>query len=604
MADGPAKPGLPATRLEFHIRLVLRYSQRYVHKGAARQGRSLLNFCGTYDGKVIPGSRLLRAVALALLVLASVAACDSPSLTQGPKLANDQTLHLLLEDQPGTLDPGQTQYSYETAVLRAISESLVKPSADLSGVVPAAASSYDVVAGGTVFVFHLRAAAGYSDGTPVKAQDFVYAWQRLIDPRLAAPEATFFSNTILNGDKVSNLDPQRDAAKIDAALTTLGLKALDDSTFQVTLAQPDPAFLWLAAMPAAAPVRQDIVKKNGDKWAASPDTLITNGPFKVSEMVAKDHITVVPNPHYWGARPTLTAINFQVVNDGAAALTKLKAGQLDEMSVQPAQAAGVAGDSSLKQDLVKTPDLTVFWITFRINAAPTNNAKLRLAIAEAIDRDAFVAQIFQGQGSAAASFIPKGMHGYAPSLAAQNFDVAQARASLAASGFSAAQLSSLKFSYDQTSDFGKATANFIHDQLKANLGINITLQGLDANTYSSNLSTGDFQIAGPMGWSADYPDPADWYDFFLTTSSNNTAFYQNQQYDNFVRVARTDTQADRRDQEYQQAQQMLVGDAPVAFLVQSVSWHLVRPYVRGVVTSPVDEWPGALSPSLISIAPH
>jgi oligopeptide transport system substrate-binding protein len=276
----------------------LRYSQRYVHKGAARQGRSLLNFCGTYDGKVIPGSRLLRAVALALLVLASVAACDSPSLTQGPKLASDQTLHLLLEDQPATLDPGQTQYPYETAVLRAISESLVKPSADLSGVVPAAASSYDVVAGGTVYVFHLRAAAGYSDGTLVKAQDFVYAWQRLIDPRLAAPEATFFSNTILNGDKVSNLDPQRDAAKIDAALNTLGLKALDDSTFQVTLAQPDPAFLWLAAMAAAAPVRQDIVKKNGDKWAASPDTLVTNGPFKVSEMVAKDHITVVPNPHY------------------------------------------------------------------------------------------------------------------------------------------------------------------------------------------------------------------------------------------------------------------------------------------------------------------
>jgi oligopeptide transport system substrate-binding protein len=575
-----------------------------VHKGAARQGRSLLNFCGTYDGKVIPGSRLLRAVALGLLVLAAITACNSPSLTQGPKLATDQTLHVLLEDQPGTLDPGQTQYPYETAVLRAISESLVKPTADLSGVVPAAASSYDVVAGGTVYVFHLRAGAAYSDGTAVKAQDFVYAWQRLIDPRLAAPEATFFSDAVLNGDKVSNLDPQRDAANIDAALNTLGLKALDDNTFQVTLAQPDPAFLWLAAMPAAAPVRQDIVKKNGDKWAASPQTLITNGPFKVSEMVAKDHITVVPNPHYWGARPTLTAIIFQVVNDGAAALTKFKAGQLDEISVQPAQAPVVAGDSSLKQDLVKTPDLTVFWITFRLDASPTNNAKLRLALAQAIDRDAFVAQIFQGQGSPATSFIPKGMHGYSSSLSAQNFDVAQARASLAASGFSAAQLSSLTFSYDQTSDFGKATANFIHDQLKANLGINITLQGLDANTYSSNLSTGNFQIAGPMGWSADYPDPADWYDFFLTTSSNNTAFYQNQQYDSFVRVARTDTQADRRDQEYQQAQQMLVGDAPAAFLAQSVSWHLVRTYVRGVVTSPGDEWPGALSPTLISIAPH
>jgi oligopeptide transport system substrate-binding protein len=543
-------------------------------------------------------------VALALLVLASVTACDSGALTQGPKLAKDQTLHLMLEDQPGSLDPGQTQYPYETAVLRAISEPLVKPTADLSGVVPAAAQSYDVVAGGTVFVFHLRPSAGYSDGTPVKAQDFVYAWQRLIDPRLASPEGTFFAGTILNGDKVSVLDPQRDAGNIDAALNTLGLKALDDNTFQVTLSQPDPAFIWLAAMPAAAPIRQDVVKKNGDKWADSSDTLITNGPFKVTEMVPNDHITVIPNPHYWGAKPTLTAINFKVVNDGAIALTKYRSGQLDEASVQPAQAPRVAGDSSLKLDLVKTPDLTVFWITFRMNASPTSNAKLRLAIAQAIDRNAFIAQIFQGQGLPADSFIPKGMHGYSPSLSAQNFDVAQARASLAASGFSAAQLASLTFSYDQTSDFGKATANFVHDQLKSNLGLNITLQGLDAGTYASNLDTGDFQIAGPMGWSADYPDPADWYDFFLTTSSNNVALYQNQQYDNFVRVARTDTQPDRRDQEYQQAQQMLVDDAPVAFLAQSVSWHLVRTYVRGVTSSPVEEWPGALNPNLISIAPH
>src|SRR5258708_38113342 len=100
-------------------------------------------------------------------------------------------------------------------------------------------------------------------------------------------------------------------------------------------------------MPVEPRVRQDVVRKSGDTAAANPDTLITNGPFKVSEMVAKDHITVVPNPHYWGARPTLSSINFEVVNDGAAALTRYKAGQLDEMSVQPAQASGVAGDAGL-----------------------------------------------------------------------------------------------------------------------------------------------------------------------------------------------------------------------------------------------------------------
>ena len=543
-------------------------------------------------------------VLLVVAVLSAVSACDSGRLTEGPKLAKDQTLRVQLDEQPGSLDPGQTQYAYETAVLRAISEPLLKPSPDLGGVLPAAAQSYDVATGGTVFVFHLRANGSYSDGTAVKAQDFVYAWQRLIDPRLAAPSATFFANDVLNGDKVSVMDPQRDAATLDGALGTLGLKALDDLTFQVTLSRPDPAFVWLAAMPASAPVRQDIVKKSGDKWSTSPDTLITNGPFMVTEMARNDHITVAVNPHYRGPKPTLTAIKFVVVNDGAAALAKYRNGELDVITVQPAQAATVAGDSSLKQSLIKTPDLTVFWIAFRVNASMTNNPKLRLAIAQAIDRDAFVAQVFQGQAIAADSFIPKGMRGYSASRSAQKFDVAQARASLAASGIPASQLTALKFSYDQSSDFGKATAKFVHDQLKTNLGIDITLQALDKNTLGSHLGIGDFQVTGPMGWTADYPDPADWYHFFLTTSSNNVAFYQNQQYDNFVRVARTDTQPDRRDQEYQQAQQMLVSDAPVAFLAQTVSWHLVSPFVHGVVTSPVEEWPGALAPRQISIGSH
>jgi oligopeptide transport system substrate-binding protein len=553
---------------------------------------------------VIPSYRLLRALALALMALSLISACDSGALTQGPKLAKDQTLRVLLEDQPGTLDPGQTQYPYETAVLRAISEPLLKPSPDLAGTVPAAAQSYESTNGGTVYVFHLRTNGKWSDGTPVKAQDYVYAWQRLIDPRLASPQATFFAGAILNGEKVSVMNPQGNGAQIDAALASLGLKAVDDYTFQVTLSQPDPAFMWLAAMPASAPVRQDMVKKGGDKWSASTETLITNGPFEVGEMVRNDHITVVPNPNYWGHKPTLKTISFHVVNDGAAALRKYKSGELEVISVQPAQAAAVAGDSSFKNELVKTPDLTVFWIVFRVNASPTNNQKLRLAIAQAIDRDAFVAQIFEGQGLPAYTFIPKGMNGYSPNLTAQKFDVAQARASLAASGMSASQLSALKFSYDQSSDFGKATATFVHDQLKTNLGIDITLQALDRNTLGAKLGVGDFQVTGPRGWSADYPDPADWYDIFLTTNSNNLSFYQNQQYDNFVRVARTDVQPGRRDQEYQQAQQMLVGDAPVAFLAQTVNWHLVRQYVRGITTSPVDEWPGALNPTEISIAPH
>jgi len=544
------------------------------------------------------------AVALALLATAAVTACNPTApITQGPRLAKDQTLRVLLDDSPGTLDPGQTQYPYETAVLRAISEPLLKPTPDLKGVAPAAAESYDVTNNGTVYVFHLRATAQYWDGTPVKAQDFVYAWQRLIDPRLAALNGPFFAGAILNGDGVSLLDPQRDAARIDAALGTLGLKAVDDLTFQVTLSHPDPAVVWLAAMPAGAPIRQDVVAKHKDAWATSPDSLATNGPFHVTEM-STDHLSLVPNPHYWGAKPKLKAIIFRVANDGAAALTQYTTGEVDMTDVQPAQASRVAGDSHLKQELVRTPALTVFWLTFRITQAPLNNVKVRQAIAAAIDRDAYIAQIFQGQGLPAETFIPKGMRGYAPDLAGQKFDVVQSRAILAASGVTANQLSGVKFSYDQSSDFSKATATFIRDQLKANLGVDVALDALDRDTYLSRLDSGDFQIAGPLGWSADYPDPSDWFGLFLTSSSRNFSFYQNKPYDNFVRTAGSDLQPDRRDQEYKQAQKMLVNDVPVAFLAQPVSWNLVRPYVSGTTTSSIDEWPGALFPSQIYIASH
>jgi oligopeptide transport system substrate-binding protein len=550
----------------------------------------------------------VRAVALAVLTSAIATACNAPAappLTQGPRLAKDQTLRVLLDDQPPTLDPGQTQYPYETAVLRTIAEPLLKPTPDLNALTPAAAQSYEVTTNGTVYVFHLRPTAQYWDGTPVKAQDFLYAWRRLIDPRLAAPNETFFAGSILNGDGVSALDPQRDASRIDTALGTLGLRAVDDLTFQVTLSRPNPAFVWMAAMPAGAPIRQESVTKYGDKWASTPESLLSNGPFRVTELVVHDHITVVPNPHYWGVKPKLAAITFLVVNDGAVALTKYRNGELDTIDVQPAQAASVAGDGQLKQDLVKTPALTVFWMTFRTSAAPLNNVKVRQAIATAIDRDAYITQIFQGQGLPAETFIPKGMHGYAPDPGStQKFDVAQAHVLLAASGVTAKQLSGVKFSYDQSSDFAKATAKFVHDQLKANLDVDVTLEALDANTLSSRLEAGDFQIAGPLGWTADYPDPADWFGIFLTTSSNNFAFYQNQQYDSLVKVAGSDIQPDRRDQEYKQAQRMLVGDVPAAFLAQSMSWNLVRPYVRGVTTTPVDVWPGALFPAQIYIAAH
>lgn len=540
-----------------------------------------------------------------MAVVLALGSCSSGVFTQGPRLASSQSLRVLIEDQPQSLDPGQVQYSFERAVLREISEPLLKPTPDMNGVMPAAAAGYDVTNGGAVYVFHLRKNAEYSDGQPVRAQDFVFAWRRLIDPRLASPVATFFADAVYNGDKVSILDPQRDAKTIDPALQTLGLAAVDDSTFKVTLSHPDPAFVWLAAMPAAAPIRQDVVARYGDKWSSSPESLITNGPFRLSQEVANDHLTVVPNPHYWGPKPTLTSIEFDIVNDGAQALAKYRAGNVDVMAVQPAQALEVGADRGLSKNLLRTPALTVYWIIFRVTSGRLSNPRVREALAQAIDRKAYVNQVFQGQGRAQPTFIPQGMRGYAPDLASsQNFDVSQARATLALAGVTPGQLNGLKFSFDNSVDFSKATAQFVHDQLKANLGVDIALDPLDGGTLGARLESGDFEIAGPAGWNADYPDPADWFPVFTTTSSYNYSLYQNPRFDSLVAVAATDVEPTRRDAEYAQAQRMLVTDAPVAFLAQSVSWYLVQPWVRGITATSVDDWPGELFPNAIYISNH
>ncbi len=550
------------------------------------------------------GTRRAIAAAIAAAFVAATG-CNSPVLTQGPRLAKTQALRVQLDDQPQSLDPGQSQYPFETAVLRLIDEPLLRPSNDLSGVVPAAASSYEVDSGGTRWTFHLRHDAKYWDGQAVKAQDFVFAWRRLMDPRLSAPTATFFANTIFNGDKVALLDPQRDATRIDAGLQSLGLAASDDYTFQVNLTRPDPAFIWIAAMPSGSPIRQDVVTANGDQWSGSPETLLSNGPFKVSEMVANDHLTLVPNPDYWGPKPELKTITYEIVNDGAAALAKFRNGELDVLDVKPAQAAVVAADSQLLRELVKTPALTTWWIAFRVTSPRLASSRVRLALAQAIDRDALVKQVFQGQAQPVDTFIPQGMQGYAPELGdAQKFDVAQARATLASAGVSAAQLNGLKFSYDRNSDFSQATATFVRDQLKTNLGVTIALDPLDPNTLGSRLGNGTFEIAGPFGWTADYPDPADWFSIFETTNSNDDSLYQNGRYDSLVGVASTDLQAARRQQEYREAQRLLLNDAPAAFLAQALSWHLVQPYVKGLTANAVEDWPGELAPATIYITDH
>jgi len=293
--------------------------------------------------------RWLRVPALLTVVGLVVAACGTSAPTTS-NLAKDQTLRVNIVTEPNSLDPGQEQYSYEGSIGASISEALLKIKPDLSDAAPATAASYSVSSDGLTWTFKIRSNAKWSDGKPVTGADFVYAWQRILDPRLAAPYADpFFDGTIAGAADYANLDPVKDAAKIPAFLSGLGLSAPDASTFQVKLQAPSPFFKWIASLWMSAHVRKDVVDQDGsDKWATAANSLITNGQYKVSELVSKDHITLVPNTNYWGGTPTLTKIINYEISDDNQAYAKYLNGELDEVNVPLANTQLVKNDPKLK----------------------------------------------------------------------------------------------------------------------------------------------------------------------------------------------------------------------------------------------------------------
>lgn len=550
----------------------------------------------------------LRALALAGVALFVVAACGPSS---GVNLASTQQLNVRISTEPASFDPGQTQWDYEAAVARQTFEGLLRAKQDGSDVTGAAADSFAVDSTGTVYTFKLHPGAKWSDGKPVKAADFVYGFQRLLDPRLAAPYASFYYS-IKNANTVNNMDPK--ATGIDAALQTLGLKAVDDNTFQITLESPAGYFKWVASLWTSAPVRKDIVDKYGkdssgnDKWGAvapaAAQSVVGNGLYKISEDVPKDHITLVPNQNYAGSqpKPTITKIVETITDDETVAYAKYKSGELDMVAVPNADTDAVRSSPELN----KIPELSVFWVDFNTTKAPFDNAKVRQAFAQAIDRDAFVNSVIKGRGLAATTLIPKGMRNYRPDVGArQKFDATAAKATLASSGVSASTLNGVKFVYNSNSPTTKSYAEFLQGQFKTNLGIDVTLDGTDSKTVSKRLRTLNYQFGAISGWGADYPDSQDWFDIFQTGSGNQFSGWSNKDYDAAVNEGDAATDNAKRDAAYEKAEKILVQEAPVAFFFQRTGWFLVKPYVKGIKTTPNDDqWLGDFFPWSIQIAQH
>jgi oligopeptide transport system substrate-binding protein len=548
----------------------------------------------------------VRTVALGLCTVLAAFACGNnnagTSSTQAAP-ADQQVLRINDSTDPNSLDPTQQTYTYEGAVGRLTFQPLVIPNAGLTDVQPAAAKSYDVSSDGLTYTFHLRTEAKWSDGKPVVAADWVYGWKHFLNPALAAGYVDpFFDNTIAGGADYSNVDV-KSASAIDSFLNGLGLSAPDDHTFVVKLAAPAGYFKWVASLWVAVPLRKDIIEQaaggafpstdttKAEAWANDPKTIVGNGLFKISDYTPKDHLTLVPNTQYWGGPPKLQKIIYYFISDGNTAFAKYRTGDLDMLNVPIANVDVVRQDPQLSKQAKLYPKLTTFWMSFNSKEAPLDNPDVRLALSKSIDRDKLTKDVLKGTDTAIQTFIPKGMNGYDPTLGdPQKFDPTAAKQLLAKAGVTAAQLSKFKLLTRDTT--GNKTVNqFLSQQWKDNLGADIAVDVIDSHTVTSRIRKGQFDIYGPDGWGADYPDQQDWFDIFFTNAchSLNWGCVNLPGYDSTVQKADAGKTDSERNKLYQTAQKQLVDSAAVGFIYQQAEYDLIRPYVQNLTITPIDD---------------
>jgi oligopeptide transport system substrate-binding protein len=546
----------------------------------------------------------IRALTLATAGFIAVTACGpgTSNTSQNLAPADKQVFNVNDGTEPNSYDPTQQTYTYEAGVGREVFETLLKPNGSGTDVQSAAAASYTVSTDGLTYTFKLRPGAKWSDGKPVKASDWVYGYKHLLNPALAAGYVDpFFDGTIAGADTYGSIDVSS-ASAIDSFLSGLGLSAPDDNTFVIKLQHPAAYFKWVVTLWVAVPIRQDIVEQAAggtfkstdttkpEAWAQKAETIIGQGPFKISEIVSKDHVTLVPNPNYWGGAPHLQKITEWFIADGNTAFAKYQTGDLDSIGVPLADVDVVRNDPKLSKEAKVYPKLTTFWMTFNAQRKPFDNPDVRMAFAKSLDRDKLNKQVQHDIRQSIQSFIPKGMAGYDTSNKAQSFDPAAAKALLQKAGVTADQLNKFKLLTRNTT--GSKTINqFIIDQWNTNLGLNMQLDVIDSKTVTADIRKGQFDIYGPDGWGADYPDQQDWFDIFFKASchSLNWGCVDLPGYDDLVKKADSELDQTARNADYKKAQDQLINTAAVAFIYQDYEYNLIKPYVGGLTITAGDD---------------
>ena len=518
-----------------------------------------------------------------------------------------------------TLDPQGTSWLNDFRIIECLYEPLLKVRPDNMQLESAVAENWQVSDSGYVYTFKLRPNAKWSNGDKVKATDFIFAWRRAMMPDFAADYSGLmftikgakefllwrteklkqFNNHQHTTEPTDNNNAQLLWQKtLQYFDKTVGLKAIDELTLQVTLKQPTSYFPQLCAFATFMPLHEKsamtamtinpdtgLVTMNSS-YFNNPQTIVCNGPYQLDQWMFKQELILQRNPHYWNSKQVTCDRIIQQVNDDVAnALLKYEAGEVHWLPDIPTTTQ-IAADlvRQKRPDVHTTPAAGTYYYLFNCRPQiaerknPLADNQVRLALSLCIDRRLIVKRITRMNQPVALTFIPPGcIKDYqSPINSGCSYDPDKAKELLKNAGYENGQeLGPLSILYNNEGGH-EGPAQAIKKMWEEQLGVHVTLEGVEKNRFRQRRRSGDFTIARG-GWFGDYRDPTTFLDMLRTGDGNNDGGYNNIGFNQLLDLAAVETNPEKRMQILQAAEALMLKDQPVAPIYQYINLDLFNP---------------------------
>jgi oligopeptide transport system substrate-binding protein len=492
-----------------------------------------------------------------------------------------QTLLVGNGADPADLDPQVVVAFTDSNIDYTLFEGLTKISARTSLAEPDLAQGWDVSADGLVYTFHLRPNARWSNGDPVTAGDFVYSFQRILTPSFAA----LYSYMLW---PIKNAEAFNSGRITDFSL--VGAKAVDANTLRLTLERPTPYLPALASHTTWLPVHRPVIEKfgrmdeKGTAWTR-PGNLVGNGAFTLAEWVPNARVAVVKNPLYWDAANTrLNRVEFYPIERPDVEDLNYRSGQLHVTYAIPMSKVD-AYRSHDPVDFRVDHVLTSFYLFINVTRPPFDNAKLRLALAYAMDREALSRDVTKGLYPPARCLTPPNCGGYTCRTQIAD-DFAEARRLLDEAGYPGGRgLPPIEVQCYQT-EVPLHMLEAIQAMWLKELGIRISIAQIEQKTLFQNQQDRNYTISF-SAWTADYPDPLTFLGTMVTGGGNNWAGWSNREFDRLIADASATSDNTQRLELFQKAEALMLGEAPLIPIFYQPQVYAISPAVHGWTTNVV-----------------